>query len=262
MQTYVINLDRQPARMARMAVQLGGAAFERVPAVEGRNLSGPERRVGEVPVRAEELTRYELALVLGHQAVWERLLASGESACCVLEDDVLLSPDFPEFMRNDGWVPNGASIVKIEAGSRRKVFLGPQESEFKERALLPLLSPHLGTAGYVIASEAARILLDRTAAVSRPIDHLLFEDLLTDEAFKIYQMAPALCVQESKMDAGAPLQPEFQSTIQSKKRKSRLSIRQRMLRELTRPFVSTASAIAFVLSGGFAKGSFRHVGYR
>jgi len=61
MQTYVINLDRQPARMARMAAQLGGAAFERVPAVEGRNLSGPERRVGEVPVRAEELTRYELS---------------------------------------------------------------------------------------------------------------------------------------------------------------------------------------------------------
>ena len=43
-----------------MAAQLGGAAFEGVPAVEGRDLSGPERRVGEVPVRAEELTRYEL----------------------------------------------------------------------------------------------------------------------------------------------------------------------------------------------------------
>ncbi len=262
MQTYVINLDRQPARMARMAAQLGGAAFERVPAVEGRNLSGPERRVGEVPVRAEELTRYELAVALSHNAAWQRLLASGAQHCCVLEDDVVLSPDFAEFAGNASWVPSDASIVKIEALSRRKLFLGPQKSEFGARALLPLLSTHLGAAGYIIGREAARILLDRTTIISRPIDHILFEDILADRAFKIYQMVPALCVQEREITSPDALSPDLQSTIQSKKRKSRLSIRQRMLRELTRPFVSTASAIAFVLSGGFAKGSFRHVGYR
>ena len=106
-----------------MAAQLGGAAFERVPAIEGRNLSGPERRVGEVPVRAEELTRYELAAALSHKAAWQRLLASGAQHCCVLEDDVVLSPDFAEFAGNASWVPSDASIVKIEALSRRKLFL-------------------------------------------------------------------------------------------------------------------------------------------
>ncbi len=156
MLTYVINLDRQPARMARMAAQLGGVAFERVPAVEGRDLDGLERRAGEVPVCAEELTRYERALVLGHKLVWQRLLESGAPACCVLEDDVLLSPDFPGFMRDAGWVPSGATIVKIEAASRRKVFLGPERIRHEERALLPLLSAHLGTAGYIISSDAAR----------------------------------------------------------------------------------------------------------
>ena len=262
MLTYVINLDRQPARMARMAAQLGSAAVERVPAVEGRTLSGPERRIGEVPVRPEELTRYELAVALSHKAAWQQLLASGEPACCVLEDDVVLSPDFAGFVLDAGWVPGDASIVKIEALSRRKLFLGPQRCEFGARALLPLLSPHLGAAGYIIGREAARILLDRTGIISRPIDHILFEDLLADKAFKIYQMVPALCIQEREITAAAALSPDLQSTIQSKKRKSRLSLRQRMAREVTRPFAALAGAAAFVLSGGFAKGSFRHVGYR
>jgi GR25 family glycosyltransferase involved in LPS biosynthesis len=40
MLTYVINLDRQPERMARMARLLDGVSFERVSALEGRTLNG------------------------------------------------------------------------------------------------------------------------------------------------------------------------------------------------------------------------------
>ncbi|MBZ9683283.1 hypothetical protein LB531_21735 [Mesorhizobium sp. CO1-1-2] len=44
MKSYIINLDRSPARMQRMADRLSsiGADFERVPAVDGRLLSDAE----------------------------------------------------------------------------------------------------------------------------------------------------------------------------------------------------------------------------
>jgi glycosyl transferase family 25 len=262
MLTYVINLDRQPARMARMAEQLAGVAFERVPAVEGRELPGPERRLGEVPRTPEEITRYELAVTLSHKEAWRRFLESGAAWCCVLEDDVCLSPDFPEFMQGTDWLPGDASIVKIEMCGQRKRLLGEKKAVFMGRALMPLLSTHLGAAGYIIGRAAAKAILGRIAVVSRPIDHVLFEDLLCDKAFGIYQMVPALCTQERQITSADALSPDLQSTIQSKKRKSRLSLRQKAVREFKRPFVAVADAAAFVLSGGFAKGSFRHVGYR
>jgi glycosyl transferase family 25 len=104
-------------------------------------------RAGEVPRCPEELTRYELALGLSRRETWCRFLLEGSAFCCVLEDDVILSPDFPAFMEAEDWLPAGASIIKIEALTRRKLLLGRQECAFMGRALRPLMSNHLGTAG-------------------------------------------------------------------------------------------------------------------
>ena len=161
MLTYVINLDRQPARMARMAEQLAGVAFERVPAVEGRELPGPERRLGEVPRTPEEITRYELAVTLSHKEAWRRFLESGAAWCCVLEDDVCLSPDFAKFTQGTDWLPGDTSIVKIEMCGQRKRFLGAKRAVFMGRSLMPLLSIHLGAAGYIIGRSAAEFSLNR-----------------------------------------------------------------------------------------------------
>ena len=129
-------------------------------------------------------------------------------------------------------MPSGASIVKIEALSRRRLFLGPQRA-IRGAGFTAAAFHAPGSRGYIIGREAARILLDRTTIISRPIDDILFEHILADRAFKIYRMVPALCVQEREITSPDALSPDLQSTIRSKKRKSRLSIRQRMLRELT-----------------------------
>ncbi len=261
MLTYVINLDRQPARMERMVRLLEGVAFERVPAVEGRNLEGPERRAGEVPSRPEELTRYERAIALSHREVWQRLMDSGASHCCVLEDDAILSPDFPAFVGSEDWLPADAGIVKIEALGQRKILLGRQKYSCNGRFLQALLSTHLGAAAYVVSREAAAMLLERTRELSRPVDHILFEDLLSGKLCKIYQLVPALCIQEREVRNECAPFPELQSTIQSGKRKSRLSLSQRVSRELKRPFVSFAKAMAYVFSGRIVTAGFSKVRY-
>ena len=76
---------------------------------------------------------------------------------------------------------------------------------------------------------------------------------------KMYQMVPALCIQERKVQGASALSSQLQSTVQSGKRKSRLSRRQRALRELKRPFVSLAKAAAYVLSGRIAPAEFQNV---
>ncbi len=261
MLTYVINLDRQPARMERMERLLDGVAFERVPAVEGRFLDGPERRVDEVPARPEELTRYERAVALSHREAWHRLLIGEGSHCCVLEDDVVLSPEFPAFVSSEDWLPADTGIVKIEALGRRKILLGRQKYACKGRALQTLMSAHLGTGGYIVSRGAAAKLLERTRVLSRPLDHIMFEDLLSEKLCKIYQMVPALCIQDKNALGASAVSTELKSTVQSEKRKSRLSRRQRALRELKRPFMSFANTMAYVFSGQIVTAAFKDVRY-
>ncbi len=262
MLVYVINLDRQPGRMARMAEQLTDIAFERVPAVDGRTLRAPACTPEQMASGSKELTPNETALTLSHKEAWRRLTASGQEWGCVLEDDVILSPDFRGFMASADWLPAGASIVKLETFGRRKRFLGPQITVFQGRALQPLLSTHLGTGGYAISRKAAEMLLGRTLPASRPIDNILFEDLLEDKTLRIYQMAPALCIQASEISGEEALPPELKTTIQSLKIKPRLSVGKKVLRELKRPFLSLARRAGFIVSGKFATGNYVKVGYR
>jgi glycosyl transferase, family 25 len=248
--------------MDRMTAQLSGVAFERVPAVDGRNLPVPGCGPEQMAPSSTELTPNEIALTLSHKEAWRRLAASGQEWGCVLEDDATLSPDFSGFMACRDWLPAGASIVKIEKFGRRKLFLGWQKTVFQERSLQPLLSAHLGTAGYAISRGAADLLLSRTLPASRPIDNILFEDLLEDKELKIFQLVPALCIQASEISGEKSLPSELQTTIQSLKKKRLLSAREKALRELKRPFLSLARGAGFVVSGKLAAGNFVKVGYR
>lgn len=59
---------------------------------------------------------------------------------------------------------------------------------------------YIGAAGYIISKSAAKkvITIINGLAVDEliPIDEILFNKLINDNAFKIYQINPALCIQE------------------------------------------------------------------
>lgn len=237
MRVYVINLDRQPERMERMSRLMGGLEFERVPAVDGKDLPGPERRLKDVPTRPEEVTRFERAVALSHREAWRRVVCSGAALACILEDDVVLSSAFARFVSDGSWVPADADLVKIEAFSKRRLLMGPHEQLCEGRSLCRLLSNNLGTAGYVMSAKGAEKLLSRTEILSRPLDHILFEDLLQEDGYQIYQLYPALCVQESRV--GNPLGlSQFTSSVQGSGQ-SRLTLKEKMTREVKRPFLTS-----------------------
>lgn len=246
MNIYVINLDRHPQRMARMSGLLNGLAFERIAAVDGMALEGAdtvcfqEERNQGVP---QYLSRFELACTFSHRKALEAFLAGTDDYACILEDDVLLSCDFPEFIRDESWIPTGANLIKIET-FRRPVVLGRTVVGCLSRSLAPLLSEHLGCAGYILNREAARKIVAKTISPARIIDHLVFGSDAIRESVGVYQLVPALCVQVAFLGGAVPF-PELNSSIQFRKRKP-LSLR--LKNEIARPFRQSMQLVQRIMA--------------
>jgi glycosyl transferase family 25 len=241
MQIFVINLDRNPMRWNRMANLLVGLNVRRIAAVDGKSLEGPEYNKPGRQICPEMLSRYNRACMLSHRAVCQEFLSGSDPYCCVLEDDVLISPDFPKFMNGTDWIPADAHVVKIETLGER-VWLASKTIACLNRVAKRLRSSHLGTAGYVISRPGAQKILDLTTKPDRSIDRLLFEE---DGLIKLrtYQLVPALCIQSSR--SGEKLMiPELESTIQPKtpitaappRKPVRYPAWNKIQRELSRPF--------------------------
>lgn len=198
-------------RWNRMTNLLAGLNFRRVTAVDGKNLDGPEYNKPGRQIRIEDLSRYNRACILSHRRVCEEFLAGPDDYCCVLEDDVLLSPDFPRFVNRADWIPADCHLLKIET-LRAEVCLSTKTIPCLNRVATRLRSPHLGMAGYVVSRRGAQKILDLTVIPDRAVDRLIFEEPGLSE-LPSYQMVPALCIQ-SCMNGRELIFPEMASTIQ------------------------------------------------
>ena len=248
MKIYCINLDRHHLRMERMRKCLHGLEFERIPAVDGRAIDGPECRDASRPIGADNITRYELACVQSHRLACCRFLAGNEPYCCVLEDDVFLSPDFPKFVNDTSWIPPGCNLVKIETCCE-KVMLSRTTVGALDRTLVELRSLHQGTGAYILSRRGAEILLAETARPSLPLDLVIFDTNIHQRQGTLLQLIPALCVQVRHIPGGIVFE-EMQSSIQPKPVKLPKPLLTRIRLEASRPFRqlhAAAGRIAFQL---------------
>jgi glycosyl transferase, family 25 len=100
-QTWVINLDRAPERLAQVRGQLQrlDMPFTRLPAVDARAITPAQRALLDEPAfhRRHGMTPLpgELGCYLSHVEVLRRFLASSAEAALVLEDDVKLHDTLP-----------------------------------------------------------------------------------------------------------------------------------------------------------------------
>ena len=103
MRAFLINLDRNPERLAFMRGQLDrlGIPFERFPAVYGRELSPEARAKGFSRVRSfiaskKRLSDAEIGVAMSHVGCCRRMVEANDRYALVLEDDVVLSDRFAE----------------------------------------------------------------------------------------------------------------------------------------------------------------------
>ncbi len=145
-----------------------------------------------------QLTSTELACMMSHIAVWKKAIHEAIPYITVFEDDIYLGVDAESLLNNAEWIRPNWNIIKIES-FYEKVFLSPSSCDVlsKRRRIAQLKSKNLGTAGYILSLEGAKTLLEYILNNDiQPIDQTIFNYFIIKNQEPVFQMVPALCVQE------------------------------------------------------------------
>jgi glycosyl transferase, family 25 len=191
MKVYLINLDRNPERLAHMREQLNGIPFERISAVDGSN----------DPPTMKGLTRFELACLESHRTAWRKFLASAESLACFLEDDLHVNPGFAALLNGAKWPPRDAHAVKLDTYFQ-KVRLGKRMSVSGGREIARLYSRHESAAAYILSRDGATRYLELTESARQPTDYAVFPNTPRRLGLNIYQLVPAIAIQDHLLKDG------------------------------------------------------------
>ncbi|WP_053999203.1 glycosyltransferase family 25 protein [Ahrensia marina] len=234
----LVNLDRSEDRLIRMKSIFDemGLSFSKVPAVDGRNMSDVEI---DSWLDADEnfyrLRAGEVGCFLSHRACWSIAAANEQPFTVIFEDDVHIGEAAVDLLGDVNWIPKDADIIKLET-NQRKTFISKNDLKVPaDRSLNQLTGEHTGTAGYIISSRCAQYLLDNTARFKDPLDQYLFNPISPIFAsLKIYQLFPALCVQDENLNKGGSSE-SLRSTLHEERRLNRLTGLAKLKRELSRP---------------------------
>lgn len=173
---YVINLERDAERLESVRSNLAafGLAFERIPAVIGKDLPDWRELVDMEAYawrnRQNEPRPGEVGCYLSHLKAMETFLRTDAPCCVILEDDVEVRPECGEVLRSlsdrDDW-----DLVKL--------FNFHSGLPVKKRPLGAghHLVAHLGrttsSAAYIVNRHAAATLLRSMLPISEQVDHAL-----------------------------------------------------------------------------------------
>ncbi|RWP00571.1 MAG: glycosyltransferase family 25 protein [Mesorhizobium sp.] len=200
MKCLVINLDRSRDRLAHMTAEFAslGVQFERVAAIDAQDRPDLAR----MPLRVKRksllrLTDAEIACLLSHKACWAIIAAGDDDYGAVFEDDIVFSAKAGALLADAGWIPADADIVKLETFFKKTTIARKHVSAGPGFSVSRLHRIHIGTAGYIVSRQAARDLINATEDIGIPVDHVVFNPgLATSSSKTIYQLVPALCVQD------------------------------------------------------------------
>lgn len=228
MKVYLINLARSPERLLRMKEQFAKASipFERVDAVDGKNLSNDEiAAIVCCPSWTQPLTRTEIGCFLSHRKCLELLAAGEDRFAAIFEDDITLSKDAQRFFVSDDWIPADAELIKIESQGKKVLTDKPAVTIAGRYTVAQLRSQHILAAGYIISRDCARKILCKMNNAASPIDHLLFTPSCGFFLqMTVYQVSPAICMQaglESTLNPERSLLYYRPARIQRLKRETR-----------------------------------------
>ena len=195
MKTYVINLDRNPERLAFMRGQLErlGIAFERFPAVWGKGLSADERKRGFSRVRSfiaskKRLSDAEIGVAMSHVGVYRRMAADRVPCALVFEDDVVLGDGFAAALaRAEPFLNPAAAQLAVFSG------YGVEKAE----ALPPEIRREKSiwcADAYCLTLEAAKLILRANDPVITVADS--FKRWRRDFGLELYRVLPATVRQD------------------------------------------------------------------
>ena len=153
--------------------------------------------------RVPNLTDGEKACFMSQFLLWKKCVQEKMPYISVFEDDVYLSRHAGTFLASDEWLKriglSGRFIIKLETVNtpcRIEPFCRIDDGH----TLNFLRSDHYGGGAYMLSYQAAEQLVRIVESFSwkeiEPVDHFLFDAGVYRFADFIYQLSPAICIQE------------------------------------------------------------------
>lgn len=221
--SYLINLDRSTDRLAYMDSQFKrlGIPYERVSAVDGRSLDGKK-----LTAAFQTMSSGEAGCFYSHRRVWDIVGRCDDTHAAVFEDDIHLSPALPAFLSDHSWIPSNAELIKLETMLMSVDVDKNPSVTHRARSLRRLRSPHWGSAGYIISVQFARSLIERDVQPLQRLDDFLFDNEYGPaQETVIYQVDPALCIQDKVLSVARGWDVSFFSLIDADMHSKRTSER-------------------------------------
>jgi len=173
MKVYVISLADADIRREKIARQLDEqmVSYEFFNACRGNpdiksNLNYDYEFRNKMYGR--QMTAGEIGCFMSHQELW-KIIASGNKAVCIMEDDVILSPGFNKTLEVIENYRN-YDILRLSGIFNRKKFAWQQ---FNGLGLVKYWRDPMGTQCYIITPKAAKIMLDKSPLINAPVDDFL-----------------------------------------------------------------------------------------
>lgn len=226
--SYIINLDRNPERMASMSQQFDAynLPYQRFPAVDGKKISDEDfEEFSAARPRAKlagKWTKGKMGCDLSHRGLWDIAAKSEDAYTAIFEGDLMFSDDFKSYMTRTDWIPEDADIVRLEGTTLMKCLIAKKPfARFESRGLYRLLPNKfknafaVGAGAYIIKKEAAQRLMDAPLDVFTYADRALFDHVTSGIAKDLvtYQLNPAVAMQDKFENAGGDI--TFHSEIET-----------------------------------------------
>ncbi|WOE31277.1 MULTISPECIES: glycosyltransferase family 25 protein [unclassified Acinetobacter] len=198
MQNYVISLTSADQRRQHIEHEFNKHSidFKFFDALTPQDAK-PLAEKMQLDIHSERITGGELACFMSHVSLWQKMLDENIPYMAIFEDDIFLGENSNQFLSSSDWLKEDWAIVKLEAFSN-KILLGKTEQIVNtSREIAVLKCKNLGTAGYILSQKGAAAYLELIKNYELiPLDEMMFEFYLNHGSLNIYQMLPALCIQE------------------------------------------------------------------
>lgn len=186
-----------------------------------------------------DLTEPELACFFSHVCLWQKAVDEQLDYIAIFEDDIYLSSDAHYFLKSSDWIPENFDFIKIEKVYDKIITNNPKIKTIHQHYFIKLQSEHMGTGGYIMSIKMAKYALQYIQNLKADhVDQILFKDIMQTNTISIYQLNPVLCIQDCIL---YPDSQKFSSYLRwrdtlEKQPKIELSLTQKVIRELFRPF--------------------------
>lgn len=240
MKSFVVSLKTAVDRRTHIENQFmqQGIDFSFFDAIEPQQVEGIAAQLA-IRIDNSHLSQGELGCLFSHILLWKKAIDENIDYVAIFEDDIYLGQHAKAFLSDHEWIKTQWDIIKIEKNSAfNYLSLTDKTSLANDRVISRLLNPNFGTAGYILSNKAAQSLLyyiQNLSAVDH-VDQIMFKKYLKHGAYPIYQVNPALCIQEYLL---YPDDKKFQSSLSwrsSYKKKERNPLN-KIKRELVRVFL-------------------------